>query len=114
MSLAIGLSLILAVLAAIIISALPLYFAVKMLGGDVSILKVFITNILVGFASAFLVSSFGFGSLFVLLIVIVLYSVIFKMGLIRSFLAWLIQYVVAALLVFLAALIFGISLIAFI
>ena len=105
-----GLGLILAVLIGIIISSLPLYFAVKLLGGHASILKVFITNVLVGFLSAWLVSSFGFGSLVVLLVVILLYSFIFQMGIVRSFFAWLIQYIVAALLILLGLFFFGISL----
>jgi hypothetical protein len=99
------------VLLAIIISSLPLYLAVKLFGGKTSILNVFLTNILVGIVSIVLMKIFGLGSLIVLLFTIILYSIIFEMGLIRSFFAWFIQYIIAALLVAAAILILGISLI---
>ena len=97
------------VIISIIISSLPLYFAVKLFGGDASILKVFLTNILVGFVSAVLMKIFGFGGLVILLFTILLYAAIFDMGFIRSFFAWLIQYVIAFLLVILFVFILGIS-----
>ena len=110
MGLIIGLGLLLIILIAIIISSLPLYFAVLMLGGEASILKVFLTNLLIGILSGVLVNYFGFGSLIVLLFVVIFYSFMFKVGFIRSFLAFLIQYVIAFLLVILFAFVFGISL----
>jgi hypothetical protein len=97
------------VILAIIISSLPLYFSVKLLGGDASILKVFLTNILMGVVSAILMKMFGFGGLAVLLFTILLYAAIFDMGFIRSFFVWLIQYVIAFLLVILFVFILGIS-----
>ena len=87
---------------AIIISCLPLYFAVLFLGGDASILKVFLTNVGIGVITAILVNFYGFGGLVVLIFVIFIYSVVFNMGFIKAFFAWLLQYVIAFLLVLLA------------
>ena len=93
----------------IIISSLPLFIAVRMLGGHATILNVLLTNIIVGLLAGWLVASFGAGTLIILLITILLYSFIFKMGIIRSFFAWLIQYVVAAILIIIVLVLFGIS-----
>jgi hypothetical protein len=99
-------------LSAIIISSLPLFIAVRMLGGYATILRVLLTNIIVGLLSGWLIVTWGAGALIILLATILLYSFIFKMNIIRSFFAWLIQYVVAFLLILLFTMVFGISLIA--
>jgi hypothetical protein len=99
-------------LSAIIISSLPLFIAVKLLGGHATILKVLITNILVGLLSGWLITLFGAGALIILLATILLYSFIFKMNIIRSFFVFIIQYVVAAILILLFVIITGISLVA--
>lgn len=107
----IEIALIIIVLIAIIISSLPLYFSVKLFGGDASILKVFLTNIIVGIVSAVLMGLFGFGALIILLVTILIYKAMFDLGFFRAFFAWLIQYVIAFLLVILFAFILGLSLI---
>jgi|TARA_B100002003_G_C14117165_1_gene537323 hypothetical protein len=93
----------------ILISSLPLFIAVNMLGGHATILNVLLTNIIVGLLTGWLVASFGAGTLIILLVTIFLYSFIFKMGMIRSLFAWLIQYVVAAILIIIVLMLFGIS-----
>ena len=99
-------------LLAIIISSLPLFIAVRMLGGHATILRVLITNILVGVLTGWLFASWGAGTLIILLATILLYSFIFKMGIIRSFFAWLIQYIVAFLLILLFTVLLGVTLVA--
>jgi hypothetical protein len=90
---------IIAIVIVIILSSLPLYLSVMLLGGRPSITKVFLTNIVVAIGSAVLIKYIGLGSLWVLLITILFYSFIFRMGIIRAFLAWLVQYVVAVILI---------------
>ena len=67
-------------LVSLILSSLPLYFAVKLLGGRASILRIIITNVLVGFIGGILASYFGFGILLIFLVMIVLYSFFHSKG----------------------------------
>jgi len=106
----ITLTIIIIILLAIIVSSLPLYFSVRLFGGDASILKVFFTNILVAIISSVLLRLFGFGALIILLSTILVYMFMFKLGFFRAFFAWLIQYVVAFLLVLLFLFVLGLSL----
>jgi hypothetical protein len=89
---------ILAIILAIIISSLPLYLAVKFLGGDATIVKVFLTNILVAVLSSALTYFFGLSTLYLLIIIVILYMFIFDLGIIRAFVVWFLQYVIAVLL----------------
>ena len=101
----------LVLLIVLVISALPLHFAVKILGGKSTIIKVIVVNVLVSIIIGITNSYFGLIAGFVFfLILIVIYKLLFKMGFIRVILAWLLQSVIALLLIFIAG-IFGISLI---
>jgi hypothetical protein len=95
---------ILLIFLAILISSLPLYLAVIILGGRASILKVFLTNLLVAFVAVAGVEMFGFGALAIVLISVIIYMVMFRLGVIRAAFAWVLQYIVAALLLYLAVL----------
>ncbi len=94
----------------IVISSLPLYFAVKILGGDASIIKVFFTNLIVGLIGFGLTSMFGLGSLLILIVTVFLYMFIFDLGIIRAIIAWLLQYVIAAVLFAFILIVFGVEL----
>lgn len=88
---------ILAVVAILIISALPLYFTVKFLGGKATIFKVLMVNLIVGIISAALdMPVVGF------VLLLFVYKEVFKMSWLSAFLAWILQFVVAGALLFLA------------
>jgi len=82
------------VLAVLVISALPLYFAVKLVGGEAGLLKVILIGLLLSLASA---GATRFISMLAGVIMILLtffaYKVAFKLGWIRAFIAWILQYI---------------------
>ncbi|MBI2138889.1 hypothetical protein HYU13_04825 [Candidatus Woesearchaeota archaeon] len=84
----------------LLLSSLPLYLALKLSGGNVSILKVFFIGIalsLITLASAKFIGLFG--ALIVLLISPAAYYLAFKVDKIRAVLAWLFQYGFLALVI---------------
>jgi len=95
--LTVGLAGIVALILILIISALPLYFAVKILGGDASVFKVLIVNLIVGIIGIAVNSH-----LIAFLLLIFVYKMMFRLSWISAFLAWVLQFVIAALLVALA------------
>jgi hypothetical protein len=105
----VSLIVILVIFLAILISSLPLFLSVIVLGGRASILKVFFTNLLVAFIAVFAVEAFGLGALAIVILSVLIYMVMFRLGIIRALFAWILQYLVAGLLLYLA-LILGISL----
>ena len=84
----------------LIITALPLHIAVKMLRGKSSILKVIGTNILVALVT-FLIHIFigAFATILSFIAMLFIYKSMFRMGWFRSFLAWLMQLVIIAIIV---------------
>ncbi len=89
---------ILAIVAILIISALPLYFAVKFLGGKATIFKVLMVNLIVGVIGAALdMPIIGF------VLLLFVYKEVFKMSWLSAFLAWILQFIVAGALLFLAS-----------
>jgi hypothetical protein len=66
---------ILLIFLAILISSLPLYLSVVILGGRASILKVFFTNLLVAFIAVFAVEAFGLGAFAIVILSILIYIV---------------------------------------
>ncbi len=88
-----------------IISALPLYFAVKFLGGKATILKVILVNIAVGLLGFLLnIPIIGF------ILLLLIYKEMFELSWFRAFLAWILQFVVAVILILCAVLLLGIAL----
>lgn len=84
---------------AFIISALPLYFAVKFLGGKTSILKTIIINLLTGLVIAVVHYFFKtFGDIIAFILVIWIYHEMFRLKWIKAILAWLLQFVFLFLL----------------
>jgi len=94
----------------LVISAIPLNLAMKMLGGKSSILKVILANLLAGIAYIFLHAYMGiFAGLASFIVMILIYREIFKVGWLRVLLALILEVVIIILFwVALAAL--GISL----
>ncbi|MBD3309895.1 hypothetical protein GF351_01615 [Candidatus Woesearchaeota archaeon] len=99
----------------IVISAIPLWLAVKMLGGKATILKVIIVNLLVALAAFVigLIIKVGWvGSVLTAVALLFIYSFMFRIGWVRSALAWLLQVIIAVILIAIFAL-FGIPLVIF-
>lgn len=91
----------------LIISAIPLNIAVKLLGGRSSILKVIFANILAGILAFFIEMFLGGGfwiSVLIFIAMLLVYKSMFEMGWIRSFLAWLLQFVIIAIIMIILAL----------
>jgi len=103
----------------IVLSAVPLYLAVKFLGGRATILKVIIVNIIAGIAvpavkflvGLYLVGKGTYAGIIAFLFMLLVYKIFFRLGWIRAFLAWILQFVVIAAFIFITALM-GFSVIA--
>jgi len=98
----------------LVISALPLYLAVKILGGKASILKTIVVNILVG-AVVWVINYLlnAWASIVAFILVIWIYREMFRLKWIKAFLAWILQFIIMAVLVFLVGL-FGLSVVSLI
>lgn len=83
-----------AVLGILLITTLPLYFAVRFLGGEASIFKVIAANIVVGVIYFFVPSLFAF------VLLLFVYKMMFDLSWFGAFCAWIIQFIIGALLVF--------------
>ncbi|MBD3209264.1 hypothetical protein GF367_02510 [Candidatus Woesearchaeota archaeon] len=108
------LTLLLATLATFIISALPLCFSVKLLGGRTGLFKVILVNFLV--ALVVFVVNFKFqtwAGVVAFVATLLIYKVFFRMGWLRALVAWLLQFVFAAIIVVLLTTIFGVSVVLF-
>ncbi len=93
----------------IILSALPLYFAVKILGGKTSLLKVIIVNFIAALVTPIIKSWIGiFGGVVAFIALLFIYKVMFRLGWVRALIAWAGQFIIVMGLVALDAL-FGIS-----
>ena len=83
-----------------LISAIPLYFAVLFLGGNVTLLKAALVNILCGVILSFIHQYFGVTiGILSLFITIIVYKIMFDLGWIRGFLVFLLEGVFVLLLI---------------
>jgi hypothetical protein len=99
------------IIAALVISALPLYFALKLVGGQGGIFRILVLSLLLSFASIGAARFIGiFAGLFMLFATLFVYSLAFKISIFRAFIAWVLQYVFVFLAVFIALIITGIAL----
>ena len=90
----------------LVISSLPLYFAVKFLGGKATILKVIFVNLFVGIISGVLsIPLLGF------ILLLFIYKKFFELSWLNAFFAWILQFVVAVILVVIVIVVLGIALI---
>ncbi|MBW6461927.1 MAG: hypothetical protein K0B07_02680 [DPANN group archaeon] len=90
----------------LVLASLPLYFAVKFLGGEVTILKVILLNFIVAIISGLLsIPLLGF------ILLLFIYKKFFELSWLNAFLAWILQFVVGAMLIFIAIFMLGIALV---
>ena len=95
----------------VVLSAIPLNLAVKMLGGHSSLLKVIGVNFLIAVCGVFLTTSLdGSKGLISFLVLIVLYKVMFDLSWLKALLAWILQFIIAVILILIVgALGFGLA-----
>ncbi len=84
----------------IILSSLPLYISVNLLGGEATILRVFLTNTIVAILIAMLIDKLGWGAIFLVVVTILAYKFIFKLSFVKAIFAWVLQYIVVGVLIF--------------
>ncbi|MBW6451434.1 MAG: hypothetical protein K0B02_01775 [DPANN group archaeon] len=94
----------------LIISAIPLYFSIKLLGGQASFLKVILVNLAAGLILSVFELILGVGGILGFVILIFIYKEMFDMTYIGAFLAWLLQFIIALILI-LIFIVIGISVI---
>jgi len=111
----------LTIVVGLIISAIPLFIAIKFLGGKASLMKVIIVNLLVGIVSfliiLFLIPSIGSLSSWLLtilpflpyIVLILIYSIFFQLGIIKAIIAWILQAVILYVLNLLSNSLLGIA-----
>ena len=84
-----------------ILGIFPLYIIVKLLGGRVSLIKALVIKVAAVVITLLLSMAFGIiGPLVVAVVLIVFYMFAFRIGIIRALLAWLLEGVVLAALIF--------------
>ncbi len=82
------------VIVTLVISALPLYFAVRLVGGEAGIVRIILISLILSFASIGAASFIGiFAGLFMLIATLFVYKIAFKVSFLKAFIAWLLQYV---------------------
>jgi len=88
----------------LVISAVPLYVAVKLIGGKTTLLKVILVNIIIWIIALVLRTRFGIlAGLLTFVAMLFIYSAMFKFGLFRAFIAWFLQGVVIIIFVLVLA-----------
>ena len=101
----------LVVILVLIISALPLYFAVKLVKGEAGIVKIILLSLLLSFASVGAARFIGiFAGIFMLVATLFVYKLAFKISLLRAFIAWVLQYVFVLIALFVTVFIVRMSL----
>lgn len=95
------------------ISAIPLYLALHIVGSrSAGLLKVILVNILAALIISAIYSYFGaWAGLVGFIAVLYIYKEMFDIGWISAFLAWVLQFIVVGLLIFVLGLILGIALV---
>lgn len=90
----------------VVISAIPLNIAVKMLGGRSSLIKVIFANFLIAILSYLIQHYIGFFvGFFSFIVMLFVYKKMFRMGWLRTLIAWLLQYILIAIFLVILALI---------
>lgn len=95
----------------IILSALPLHLAVKLLGGKTNLMKTILVLFLTGVLTSIIIAIFPFGALISLVFLIWIYHEIFRLKWLKAFLAWILQIIFILILIFILGAI-GLSFIA--
>ncbi|MBN2458350.1 hypothetical protein JXB31_04435 [Candidatus Woesearchaeota archaeon] len=96
-----------------VLSAIPLNIAVKLLRGKSTLIKAILVNLVVAVLTALINGFFDAHTSIALIVgfivLLLVYKVMFSMGWLRSFLAWILQFVIIAIVIVVLAL-FGLSL----
>jgi len=91
-----------------VLSALPLYFAVKFLGGKTGIIKTIFIMVLSGFIISAIQFRYNlFGGILAFLVLVWIYHEAFRLKWWKAFFVWIVQFMFVLLLSFLFSLIFG-------
>ena len=93
-----------------VISALPLYIAVKILGGKTTLIRTVIVMIVSGVLVSFS-QSFGgiYGGLMAFILVLWLYRISFELGWIRAMFVWAGQFIVLTILYLISFVFLGVT-----
>ena len=101
----------LVIIGLLVISALPLFFAVKIMGGRTGILKVILVNVIVGIVAYYIHSHFAiWGTIAAFIALLFIYKIMFRIGFIKALIAWALQFVILFVLLYLFIVILGIGL----
>ena len=89
------------IIGVLVVSALPLYFAVKFVGGEAGIVKVILIGLLLSLASIGAYHFIGiFAGMFMLIATLLVYKIAFRLSFLKAFIAWVLQYVFVVLAFF--------------
>ena len=86
------------------ISAIPLYIAIMLLGGRASLLKVILVNLGIGFLDGIIDAKFQtawLGKVVSFLVLLIIYKLMFDLGWLRAILVWMLQFILAVVMLFL-------------
>ena len=96
-----------------LLSALPLYLAVKVMAGHTTLIKTALISLVAGIILAIIKALFTtWGSMIAFIVLILIYKNSFGLGWIRALIAWLLQFVFIVALYFVALAVLGISIVA--
>ncbi|MBN2567619.1 hypothetical protein JXB02_06075 [Candidatus Woesearchaeota archaeon] len=97
-----------------VLSSVPLYLAIRLLGGEATLFRVIVMNIIAGFIAGLLRDALpGFiGAVIAFLGLLFIYKHSFRLGWLRTFVAWLLQFFIAAIIIVLIVMI-GVGFLAF-
>ncbi len=94
----------------LVLSAIPLYLAVKFVGGQAGIVKIILLSLLLSLSSAAAYYYIGmFAGLFMFIATMFVYKLAFQISLLKAFIAWVLQYVFVVIALFAVIFILGIS-----
>ena len=95
-----------------LLPVLPLYFVIKMLGGDGGFFKVLLIKIVAAVVALVLsIILGGVGPIALAILLIFIYKSAFDLSIGKAILAWLLEIVVMVILLIIAVLVFGVALI---
>lgn len=87
-----------------LLSVLPLHLAVKIFGGRTNIFKTFLVVLLTGVVFSIISVLFPFGTIIAFILILWLYTELFRLSWISALLVWILQFFFVALLFFLLVL----------
>lgn len=85
----------------IVLSSLPLYFSVKLLGGRTSILKTFFVMLIVGVLTIFIQATFSYyGTIIAWFLLIWIFREMFRLKWIKAIIAWVLWVIFTMFFIF--------------